>query len=246
MSLDEPEHSTSFWDELLRRDDGEDDWDTDIEDDTLSESTPSLAPESSITGFSQSGQARHYDSSIEEPLAAHSDQNIHEDASPLDLDVVEKVKFVLAQITAVGLTLPKFLLALSWGDPGCTSDANIRGARTSLMNSDELPVILRHWWKPPRSSASNKSRTRAARNVMEEIAQTWLREALDSELDEVSAILHTPDDVSEEFYTSTKFDDLAKEIEEIAPVLWSMLQHSTYTEKQEKKKTKKNATKVTP
>ena len=27
MSLDEPEHGTSFWDELLQRDDGEDDWD---------------------------------------------------------------------------------------------------------------------------------------------------------------------------------------------------------------------------
>jgi hypothetical protein len=244
MSLDEPEHGTaSFWDELLQRDDGEDDWDTDIEDDTLS--TPRLAP-SSITGFSQLTQARHYDSVIEEPLAAHSDQDVHEDASPSDSDVTEKVKFILAQITAVGLTLPKFLLALSWGGPGCTSDAHIRGARTSLMNSDELPIILHHWWKPPRLSASNKSRTRAARNVMEEMAQMWLHEALDSELDEVSAILHIPDDVSEEFYTSTKFNDLAKEIEKIAPVLWLMLQHSAYTEKQEKKKTRKNATKVTP
>ena len=71
---------------------------------------------------------------------------------------------------------------------------------------------------------------------MEKIAQMWLCEVLDSELDEVSTILHTPDDVSKGFYTSTKFNDLVKEIKEIALVLWSMLQHSTYTEKQEKKK----------
>ena len=45
---------------------------------------------------------------------AHSDQDVHEDvdASDLDLDVTEKVKFILAQITAVhSLFCPTVLLA---------------------------------------------------------------------------------------------------------------------------------------
>lgn len=131
------------------------------------------------------GAGYHHDGSIEKPLAAHSEQGVHEDASPSD--VTGKVKFVLVQSTAVGLAFPKFLLVLSWGSwlhLQCPRSWN-----TSLMNSDEPLLILRHWWKPSHSSASNESRTWAARNVVGELAQAWLCEVPDSELDEVSAML---------------------------------------------------------
>ncbi|KAF9231490.1 hypothetical protein BU15DRAFT_90901 [Melanogaster broomeanus] len=148
-----------------------------------------------------------------------------------------KVKHVLTQMAAVGLSLPGFLHAISWGDPGCVADSQVRGARTALMNSEELPFILQNWWKPPRSAASRKSRTKAARNVMEDFAHKCLRDVLDQELDGVSEILKSPDDVSEEFYTSTKFEDLALEFEEVAPTPHILA-------RQEKRNSRKNPDKI--
>lgn len=46
-----------------------------------------------------------------------------------------EVKQVLAQMSSLGLTLPKFLHAISWGDAYCVRDPQIRGARLALMSS---------------------------------------------------------------------------------------------------------------
>ncbi|KAF9221030.1 hypothetical protein BS17DRAFT_712270, partial [Gyrodon lividus] len=75
--------------------------------------------------------------------------------------------------------LPVFLHAISWGDPGCVADNQVQGAHTTLMNSDELPFILQNWWKPPHSTASRKSCTKAAHNVVEDFTHKCLRDVLD-------------------------------------------------------------------
>ncbi|KAH7921722.1 hypothetical protein BV22DRAFT_1107053 [Leucogyrophana mollusca] len=118
---------------------------------------------------------------------------------------------------SLGLSLPTFLYAISWGNQGCVSDSQVRAVRTALMNSKLLPRILQHWWKPPRSAASHKSRSKAARNVMEEFAERCLRDALERELAAVSEILRSSDDMSEEFFTGTVFDVLIEEVQHLAP-----------------------------
>lgn len=90
--------------------------------------------------------------------------------SKLDGKLAERVHAVLQTMADVGLNLPLFLDAVSWGSDDCVQDARIRYARSSLMNSEELPGILRRWWKPPRSKLSGKSRTQAANVVVEAFA----------------------------------------------------------------------------
>ena len=62
---------------------------------------------------------------------------------------MEKVVKVLDVMADLGINLSIFLDALSWGDATCISDTKVRYARTGLMKSKELPLILRQWWKPP-------------------------------------------------------------------------------------------------
>ena len=55
-------------------------------------------------------------------------------------DTVKKGLFVF---DSLGINLPIFLDALSWGDSECITDAKIRYERSTLVNSKELPGILR-------------------------------------------------------------------------------------------------------
>jgi hypothetical protein len=66
--------------------------------------------------------------------------------------LVEKVVKVLDGMEDLGINLTIFLDALSWGDAACISNATVRYARTGLMKSKELPLILHRWWKPPRAA----------------------------------------------------------------------------------------------
>ncbi|KAG5645939.1 hypothetical protein DXG03_004729 [Asterophora parasitica] len=54
-------------------------------------------------------------------------------------DLSAKVAYVLCVMDSVGINLPIFLDALSWGDKGCILDGKIRYERTALMTSVELP-----------------------------------------------------------------------------------------------------------
>ena len=61
--------------------------------------------------------------------------------------IAQKVRQILDCISSQGLDLPLFLDILSWGYPECYSDRKIQYARTSLLASEELPIILRRWYK---------------------------------------------------------------------------------------------------
>ena len=79
---------------------------------------------------------------------------------------------------------------------------------------------------------------------MEAFASNCLHDVLNQELEDVARLMKTPDDVSEEFYTSTKFAVLAADMETTAPVLWSLLCQSAYTERQVCQNSRKDPTKV--
>jgi hypothetical protein len=68
--------------------------------------------------------------------------------------LVEKIVKVLEVMEDLKINLTIFLDALSWGDVACISNATAHYACTGLMKSEELPLILHRWWKPPRAPGS--------------------------------------------------------------------------------------------
>ena len=79
-----------------------------------------------------------------------------------DLQVAAKVQKILDYISSLGLDLPLFLDAVSWGSPQCHSNRKIQYARTSLLASKELIEILRRWFKPPRATEHEGRERKAA------------------------------------------------------------------------------------
>ena len=178
-------------------------------------------------------------------LPPNSDDNDHEhDSQTPSSELAEKIRGILAHILRAGLTLGSFLHAVSWGDAGCVRDPQIRAARTTLMNSPELPVILKNWWMPPHTSASRKSRPQGAHSVLEEFTVECVRGTLDGELDTLCDQFRTPDDIQEEFFTGTHFKQLTEQCKTVAPMLWSLLSASAYTKSQVHRNSKKTPSKV--
>ncbi|KAF7980087.1 hypothetical protein HWV62_39892 [Athelia sp. TMB] len=160
--------------------------------------------------------------------------------------LVNSMHRVLDALAMEGMNLPLFLDALSWGTPECVRDPRIRYARSSLMHSEELPVILRHWWKPPRTEASNKSRPKGAKLVMESFAAEVARHNLSRELDNIAASFSSPgeEDITEETLTSFSFGRIVAETQLAAPRLWQLLRELAYTPQQQKRNTHKNPDKI--
>ncbi|KIK03027.1 hypothetical protein K443DRAFT_504218, partial [Laccaria amethystina LaAM-08-1] len=98
-------------------------------------------------------------------------------------NVAEIIREVLDFMSSKHINLPLFLDALSWGDPGCHSDAKIQYARTSLMVSDELPGILERWYHPPRGSRKGKGKRPAgAQQVLRDFARKCVVDCVDREI----------------------------------------------------------------
>jgi len=156
------------------------------------------------------------------------------------------VKHVLTIMDSLGINVPIFLDALSWGDAECIQDAKTRYARSFLMNSEELPSILWWWWKPLRSATSKKRCAKGARPIMEAFAAECMQNILDRELGAISAtlLLPTGEDIKEETFTSLIFDKMINDMKTSAPILWKLLRSMAYTPKQQKVNTEKNPDKV--
>ena len=106
-----------------------------------------------------------------------------DDSQTPSSELAEKIRGILSHISRAGLTLGSFLHAVSWGNAGCIRDPQIRAARTALMHSPELPVILKNWWMPPHSRASQKSRPQGACSALEEFTVECMHGTLNNELD---------------------------------------------------------------
>lgn len=170
VSAHSPSHS-----EILTRDDEEDDYDTDLDNSHLFPLATQLhTSHSCVTSDSDSTNS---DSPTSEPDDS--------EPQPNPSVLANKVKHVLTQMSAVGLTLPQFLHVVSWGDTQCVKDAQIRGARTALMNSELLPDILENWWKPPRLTTSHKARSHAAHGYMVDFATRCIHDVIDDEIEGV-------------------------------------------------------------
>ena len=161
-------------------------------------------------------------------------------------NVAERVWKVLEFMSTVNLDLTGFLDALSWGDPSCFNDPKIRYARSSLLKSQRLPIILHRWWKPLRTPGSHNRRPDGATETMKNFALTCLEEIYVKELNNLSESFSSPagDDVTEEDLKSNHFVDAIQKTQEKAPHLWSVLHSLSTTKKQVTRNTHKKPEKV--
>lgn len=180
----------------------------------------------------------------EPPLSHRNTAQLRRNLDPHELP--HKIEAVLSTMDTLGINLPIFLDALSWGDPACTKHPKIRYARTALMTSVELPDILRRWWKPPRSSSSHKSRVKGGREAMENFASECTQDLLDRELEVVGKLFLSPagEDICEENFTGIVFEELINLTMHGAPRLWSLLRSLAYTLKQGRRNLRKDPDKV--
>ncbi|KAJ7222322.1 hypothetical protein GGX14DRAFT_326506, partial [Mycena pura] len=156
-------------------------------------------------------------------------------------NLAAKVKMVLLYMDGVGLDLPILLDAISWGDPACTQDAKIRYERSALLNSAELPGILRRWWKPPRPRGSHRVRPKGAKAAMQDFAFHCSQEVLELELETAADIFKSPvgPDVTEAELTGTSFPKLIEAVKKVAPNLWRVLMELARSPTQQKRNPKK-------
>ncbi|KAJ6459043.1 hypothetical protein C8R45DRAFT_1183127 [Mycena sanguinolenta] len=149
---------------------------------------------------------------------------------------------ILEHMHSKGITLADLLDAISWGDQDCTWNYIIRTHRTRLLNSPQLPNILRRWWKPPRAPSGKKRRPHGAKTAMEAFAFECVQEILGCELDNLEPIFKSPagEDIKEENLTSISFPKLASEVKESAPNLWAVLFRLSRTESQQRRSPRKN------
>lgn len=210
------------WDELRIRDDGEQEG-----SDSESEDDGSYHPSESDTSDMGS-------ESESEALNNHS------------TELSEKVHKVLDYMNLLGINLPLFLDALSWGDSGCVRDERIKGARTALMGSTKLSGILKRWWKPPHTSVkSHKARAAGARATLKDFATSCLTEIFGEEMELIAKILHSSGgDIKEKDFTDIDFEEIIEDVKEAAPNIWSLLRSAAYRPRQEKRNTKKDPDKV--
>jgi hypothetical protein len=161
-------------------------------------------------------------------------------------NLAELIKAVLIFMDGLGINLSIFLDGLSWGDVGCIQDAKIRYERSALMNSKELPGILRRWWKPPRPTGLKKQRPRGAAQVMKGFTVECMETVLDQELEDIALSLSSPagKDIQEENLTSVIFKKMIDDMQIQAPVLWRLLRNMAYTQSQQARNAEKNPDKV--
>ncbi len=79
--------------------------------------------------------------------------------------LVERVHSVIDHMCSQGLNLPLFLWAISWNIDDLISDPLVAAEQAALMKSEELPGILSHWRRPPRTHNTG-IQTKAAYNTM--------------------------------------------------------------------------------
>src|ERR1700720_1048317 len=169
-----------------------------------------------------------------------------ENSNDTSTELSEKVHKILDYINLLGMNLPLFLDALSWGDKGCIQDEKIKAARTALMENAQLSGILQRWWKPPHTSKkSHKARATGGRITMKNFATSCLAEIFGEEMKAVGRILHSSGgDVTEKDFTDVDFDKIIEEVKAEAPTIWLTFRSVSYSPKQEKRNTKKDPDKV--
>jgi hypothetical protein len=138
------------------------------------------------------------------------------------------------------INLPILLWAISWNVEDLISDPYVKFNRTALMMSEELPTILLHWFKPPRSH-NQGIRTKAAQEILADWALERLLDMINQEMKTVGNLLdYSKESLHEETLLDISFKQLVPDVREAAPILWKILRHAAYTPAQEARNTLKD------
>ncbi|GLB41759.1 hypothetical protein LshimejAT787_1003590 [Lyophyllum shimeji] len=154
----------------------------------------------------------------QEPSDNESSMPDHAPGSPVDTRKLEKVRHVLDAMDQAGITLPAFLDAISWGDPACTQDHRVRAARSSLMKSEELPRIVRHWWQPPTSHGKQAT---SAKEAMVDFSQQCLGTIISKEMRAAASLFASKagEDVTRDHLTSFEFNTMIQALPRNIPAI---------------------------
>ncbi|EKM48682.1 uncharacterized protein PHACADRAFT_189093 [Phanerochaete carnosa HHB-10118-sp] len=153
--------------------------------------------------------------------------------------IAESCREILDFMTSKGFNLPTFLYYMSWTDQAVLEDPVCRYQRTALMWSEELPIILANWHKPPRAHGRG-IHTRAAGKVMDQWAEDVVKRCINRELRATKNLFLSPQsDLSEESLLSVDLGELVAQVKQCAPLTWSIFHSASWTPRQEKKNTTK-------
>ncbi|KAK6978306.1 hypothetical protein R3P38DRAFT_3334310 [Favolaschia claudopus] len=177
------------------------------------------------------------------PIYSRHTQNLRNNLQPGGLLI--KVLAVLETLKEQRIDLPIFLDAVTWGDQDCVSNPTVQYARSSLMNSEELPKMLERWYHPPRRSGGR--RPAGARKILLDFAFNCISDTVDTEMKIAAPLfLSPPEDLSEKHLTDLDSGVLKDEVQRSAPILWHLLHRAAYTPEQEARNKHKNPDMMVP
>ncbi|CDO73891.1 hypothetical protein BN946_scf185016.g48 [Trametes cinnabarina] len=147
---------------------------------------------------------------------------------------------ILRYMRELKLDLPLLLWAISYEIPELIDDDLAKFERTALLSSEELPALLRTWYKPPRGH-SRGVRSKGASAALEDFALQRVLANVQCEMAAVGTYMRTkPSDLSSEALLSIKITEMQQDVQERAPTLWTLLRHCSWTTRQEKENNSKN------
>lgn len=142
-------------------------------------------------------------------------------------DLVERVERVLVCMGGLGLNLPVFLHALSWGNEPLISKNTAKYHRSVLMNSLKLPEILKQWSK----------KSEAARRSLTQWATDHVTQLINNEMNVVvEKFRWDREDLSEGTFLSITPRSMTLLLKPEVPTLRRILKSASRTGQQEKRK----------
>ncbi|THH14429.1 hypothetical protein EUX98_g9612 [Antrodiella citrinella] len=135
-----------------------------------------------------------------------------------------------------GLNLAVFLNAIIWGNPICTSRADVQHERTTFMSSKYLKIVLENWWRPPGGAKSGQQ-------VIQDFAVGCTQEVLTAEMNHIAPSMR-PDDnpLEHDNLTSVDFEEFGTYLSGTggAPILWMLLMSLAWGVRQAKENSLKS------
>ncbi|KAF7800317.1 hypothetical protein EIP86_011567 [Pleurotus ostreatoroseus] len=139
----------------------------------------------------------------------------------------------LAEQLNLDLTLLLYYCT-SWTVPEATANAKIQYARTALMWSQELPVILKNWHKPPRRHNAGIC-TRAARSALDSLAEDVIKRRINTEMRTIAPFMRAPPDEVKAANIMFDIEDMIDTVKVAAPTFWTILRSAFYTPAQDER-----------
>ena len=156
----------------------------------------------------------------------------------------QTLKRVLDVLKEGGMDVVEFLDALCWGNQLAVADITAKAARTNLMRSDRLAVVVLRWLCPPRTSQGGP-RAGGARHVLLPLVIDTVKDIINDEMDAVVEELKEDSaDVTEQSVLGTVIDEVWEKVPVIAPVFYELVMKAAWSEGQEERNTLKDPTKV--